>query len=108
MVWVPLNSISDRVQRVGNRVVTPTGISNYKLTSFLLSTTVPQDGVLFAFSAYFMNQNPFGFQMWEEVDSSKKTFRLLKQWDIIPGVNQGHEDVRCIIIFNAGLSFLLI
>lgn len=59
------------IERVGHEVnwspdQAPVGL-NYQNITFLLNDIILQDGLLFAYSAYYLTNQPMRFQIWRPV-----------------------------------------
>ena len=81
------------MRRVGNQIRAGTGGANFDNTAFLLHHNALEDGVLFAFSAYFRNLNPVYFQLWRPAASADRRYTLVHEWPFNPALSGGKEDV---------------
>lgn len=88
----------DSVLRVGNEIkAAPRGLEWPGLI-FLLDNVALQDGVLFAFTAYFRAIKKVHLQIWRPVNESTDEYRLVGDWPTVPAVVDGRENVSYILI----------
>ena len=59
----------------------------------MLNSVALEDGILFAFSAYFVNTNPTYFQLWRPINLTSRVFELVEEWPITPASADTREDV---------------
>jgi len=73
-------------------------------STFLVNDVVLDHGVLFAFSAFFVNTSRVRFQVWRpyktNYTSSGATFRLVFQAAMTPSVSLSREDVSLVFTDN--------
>ena len=67
----------------------------YANTTFLLKNIQFQDGVIFAYSFYFLSNRPFRIQVWRPRDIFKMRFQLLWESRIVPNEWNKRVDVSC-------------
>lgn len=78
-------------------------------STFLVNDVVLGHGVLFAFSAFFVNTSRVHFQVWRPYKnndtSSGATFQLVFQAAMTPSVSLSREDVSLTIIADNLLRY---
>ena len=67
--------------------------------TFLLDDVILRSGVLFAYAAFFRNNNPVHFQIWRPTGQGDKTFTLISSMRVDPAVEQGVEQVSVLAFF---------
>lgn len=60
---------------------------------FLLSDAAASPGVLFAFSVYFRSTDSVILQVYRPIVAAAKSYRLIAQFNVIPSVMKGREDI---------------
>lgn len=86
-------STQQGIKRVGNDIKASTSGADWGKTTFLLHDTALADGIIFAFSAYFRNQNPVHFQIWRKGSAPVNNFTLVHEWPFSPAVSERKEDI---------------
>ena len=88
--------ISGVIERVGNPIQASPSGSKWNRTAFLLVHEVPQDGVVFAFSAFFLHAKPVQFEIWRPTADVNK-FKLIGGWTFTAVVQNNIEIVSTIL-----------
>ena len=86
----------DRVVRVGNECKASESGVDVPNTAFLLKDNIPNEGVVFAFSAFFRSNKPVRFQIWRPYVNGNDTdneFQLRADIRHVPSVELAQEDV---------------
>ena len=99
-------SRTDRVVVVGNEVTTRSSSVSVAEGTYLLDDRVLTDGVVFAYSAYFISNKPVRFQVWRPVvNGTENVYRLVGQTRVRPSQTYSREDVsaeyRCTVYVSA-------
>ena len=86
-----------KIERIGHEVdwsqeQVPEGLK-YANTTFLLNDVIMQDGLLFAYSAYFLSNKPIRFQVWRPVSVFEREYKLLWEHRVIPAEWNTRVDV---------------
>ena len=89
-VIVRLNS--GTIARIGNAIKASTSGSEWEHTAMLLDNEVAQDGVVFAFSAFFISNKSVQFEIWRPT-SNTDDFTLIGGWTFKPSVKNNLEIV---------------
>ena len=90
--------VGERITRIGNAIVgSPSGV-DVAGAIFLLNDVLLEEGVVFAFSAYFRVDTLVSFQIWRPIESNDTSvdtsnFRLIGQLQTVPSVVNFREDV---------------
>ena len=86
---------SSRVSRVGNAIQSSLSGVDLPGATFLINDIVLDEGVLFAFRAYFRSDKPLRFQIWRPVPNAvmEGRFRLISDTWVIPSVVNEVEDI---------------
>ena len=62
--------------------------------TLIMNDMILNEGVVFAYSAYFRSDKPVRFQIWRPlVNGSKNAYRLVGETRVIPSLKNGREDV---------------
>ena len=62
--------------------------------TLIMNNMILNEGVVFAYSAYFRSDKPVRFQIWRPlVNGSKNAYRLVGETRVIPSLKNGREDV---------------
>lgn len=79
---------------MGNEIKPSTSVANWNKTTFLLNSHALEDGVIFAFVAYFVNVRPVIFQIWRPKSNTtnEPNYALVEQWPYTP-TNPGYKEV---------------
>merc|ERR1711976_816216 len=96
--------LSERVVKIGNDIKASTSGVDVRGATFLMNDGVQNEGILFAFSAFFRSDSPLKFQIWRpipteknsisnEIDGEKNPFKLIMELKTIPSVINMREDV---------------
>ena len=89
----------ERVSRVGNAIRRSSSGVDVPDTAFL-TNDVLEEGVLFAFRAYFRSDKPVRFQIWRPTpDGSEGNFTLIWESRVVPSLVPDMEDVYIIAKF---------
>jgi hypothetical protein len=86
------------VSRIGNKIIgSPSGV-DVEGAIFLLNDVSLEEGVVFAFSAYFRTNSKTTFQIWRPSNATSANpdttnFELIGELPVVPSVVDSREDV---------------
>ena len=83
----------DHVARIGKEPRASTTALPYSNTTFLIPDIVQENGVLFAYSAYFISRNPIRFQVWRPTNILLREFKLVHEMRARPTATGQRGDV---------------
>ena len=85
----------DGVERIGNELKASNSGVDVAGAIFLVNDKILQNGVVFAFSAYFRTDKPVRFQLWRPLTSrsDETKFRLIAEYRVTPSIPGDKEDV---------------
>lgn len=90
LLMIHARSSLGSIERIGNPIQASSSGSHSNRTAFLLIHEVPQHGVVFAFSAFFLYKEPVQFQIWRPQTNSNQ-FKLVGGWTFTPVVEKNLE-----------------
>jgi hypothetical protein len=89
--------------KIGNDIRATTSGIDVVGATFLMNDEVQEEGVVFAFSAFFRTDSPMRFQIWRPLVQPKRpnspamneknSFSLISELRTIPSVTEKREDV---------------
>ncbi|KAK2145332.1 hypothetical protein LSH36_687g01025 [Paralvinella palmiformis] len=85
----------DGVERIGNELKASNSGVDVAGAIFLVNDKILQNGVVFAFSAYFRTDKPVRFQLWRPLTSrsDETKFRLIAEYRVTPSIPGDKEDI---------------
>lgn len=89
---------SESISRIGNSIVPSAASVSVEGSIFLLNDVSLDEGVAFAFSAYFITDSLVAFQIWRPVisnntGSDSSSFELVGELETRPSIVKSREDV---------------
>lgn len=78
---------------IGNEIKASVSGVDEAGTTVLMSEVVLEEGVVFAYSAFFRSEKPVRFQIWRPVENVSESYQLVGETRVIPAVNKAREDV---------------
>ena len=96
--------------RVGNEPTASVSGVDVPMTAFLLKEDIQNEGVVFAFSAFFRSNKPVRFQIWRPYLNGNHTeneFQLRAEIKHLPSIELAREDVSEFHFFCPFFSFLV-
>ena len=102
-VTLQLNDVASDlgIRKIGNDLLPSSSGVSYGDSVFLLNDFILDDGVLFAFSAFFRHDTRVRLQVWRPQDSAlgpgqNQPFQLIAELAVIPSLQNAREDVSWI------------
>ena len=93
-----IRTVLAQIANIGNEVKPSISGIDISGSTFLIKNAVLTDGVVFAFSAFFRNDNPVQLQIWRPTTSGREAdrnyYKLISQMRVIPSIRGAREDVR--------------
>ena len=83
----------ERVAMIGNEIKASLSGVDRAGTTVLMRDAVLEDGVVFAYSAFFRSEKPVRFQIMRPVENETDTYQLIGETRVIPAVKNAREDV---------------
>ena len=79
---------------VGNEIKASVSGVDTAGATLIMNDMILNEGVVFAYSAYFRSDKPVRFQIWRPVvNGSKNAYRMVGETRVIPSLKDGREDV---------------
>ena len=88
--------LPDRVASVGHEIIGSNSGIDVQGATFLMNDVILEEGVVFAFSAFFRFDSRIKFQIWRPagpLQLDHRDFQLLGEISIIPSITKDREDV---------------
>ena len=95
--------LSGEVRQIGNDLAGSLSGVDVPKVAFLLDDLILQEGIVYAYSAFWRTDTPVRFQIWRLscAEQGCKTFALVDEIRVIPSVTKQREDVSfCFELFN--------
>jgi len=93
LVFIVTLAGAERVATLGNRIVASASGLEVARTTVLMSDVILNEGVVFAYSAFFRSDKPVRFQIWRPVENVSDSYQLIGETRVIPAVMNAREDV---------------
>ena len=107
MSFSPVTPAGERVTMIGNEIKASVSGVDEAGTTVLMSEVVLDEGVVFAYSAFFRSEKPVRFQIWRPVENVSESYQLVGETRVIPAVNKAREDVS-MTVYEDGLKILYV
>ena len=89
------------MRQIGNDLAGSLSGVDVPKVAFLLDDLILQEGIVYAYSAFWRSDTPVRFQIWRLACAEEgcKTFALVDEIRVIPSVIKQREDVSILLIY---------